>query len=96
MGALIPSPEAGDASVMIPRTKKCTAISDDSSKSFVSTSERNIINRSALMSASNYDSINDAKNTTYERMVLMEDGVLDEMSTSTIQCQFPYYRLLSY
>nr|XP_034185002.1 uncharacterized protein LOC117606547 isoform X2 [Osmia lignaria] len=79
---------------MIPKMKKCTAISDDTSKSFVSTSERNIINRSTLMSASNYDCINDAKNAAYEHMVLMEDGVLDEMSTSTIhdQCQFPYYR----
>ncbi|XP_076397439.1 uncharacterized protein LOC105663046 isoform X3 [Megachile rotundata] len=93
MGALIPSPEAGDASVIIPQMKKCS-ITDDSSKSFVSMSERDIVNQRSLMSASTYNCINDVDKVAYKHMILMGDSVFDEMSNSTIydKCQFPYYR----
>lgn len=96
MGALVASPEAGDASVnTIPHVKKCSAIIGDHSKSFVSTmSEKDTINPSGLMPASHY--INIMNKSKYEQMLLMENSAFDEMSSSTIHdnCQFPYYRLL--
>ncbi|XP_053976882.1 uncharacterized protein LOC128875380 [Hylaeus volcanicus] len=94
MGALIASPEAGDASVnIVPQMKKRSAITDGCSKSFVSTmSDKDVINESTLMPTSHYDYANDMNKT--EKMLLMENSVFDETSISSIHdnCQFPYYR----
>ncbi|XP_076248313.1 uncharacterized protein LOC143188126 [Calliopsis andreniformis] len=96
MGALIASPEGGDASVnVIPQMKKCSIISADHSKSFVSTmSEKNSINQNLLMPASNYSYVNGTNRNEYEQMLFMESSLFDEMNSSNIydNCQFPYYR----
>ncbi|XP_076634363.1 uncharacterized protein LOC143348241 [Colletes latitarsis] len=94
MGALIASPEAGDASVnIIPQMKKYSVITDDRSKSFVSTmSENDSITQNVLRSTSHND-INIMNKSEYEEM-LMINNIFDETSSSTIHnnCQFPYYR----
>ncbi|KOX68851.1 Non-homologous end-joining factor 1 [Melipona quadrifasciata] len=96
MGVLIAPPEAGDASInIIPQMKKYPAIPGKSSKSLVpAMSEKNVTNRSALMTASNYDSTNNINKDAHRHTVLMDDNMFDKMSSSTIHdsCQFPYYR----
>lgn len=98
MGVLIASPESGDASVnIIPHMKKYNAISDEPSKSFISTiSDKNITDRSALRSATNYDCSNTMIKDSHKQMIFMENDVSNKMNSSTIpeSCQFPYYRLL--
>lgn len=98
MGALTASPEGGDAPVnIIPQMKKCSIISADHSKSFVSTlSEKNAVNRNPLMTALNYSYINYMDKNECKQMLLTESNVFNEMSNSTVHdnCQFPYYRLL--
>lgn len=99
MGALSASPEGGDASVnIIPQMKKCSIISANRSKSFLSTmSEKTSINPDPLMSALKCNYINGTNKDEYDQMLLMESNVFDETNSSTIHdnCQFPYYRLIS-
>ncbi|XP_061937268.1 uncharacterized protein LOC114577629 isoform X1 [Apis cerana] len=94
MGVLI-APKTGDASIkIIPQMKKHTTISDESSKSFISTiSERHAIKQNALIIESNYNSINSMNKDSHNHSVT-ENTISDEMSNSTIHdsCQFPYYR----
>lgn len=96
MGVLI-APKTGDASIkIIPQMKKHTTISDESSKSFISTiSERHAIKQNALIIESNYNSINSMNKDSHNHSVT-ENTISDEMSNSTIHdsCQFPYYRLI--
>ncbi|XP_076289293.1 uncharacterized protein LOC143213386 [Lasioglossum baleicum] len=100
MGALIASPEAGDSLVNVtPQVKKYSAITDDHSKSFISTmSERDNVLHRSLIRSTNFNSVNGVNKREYEEALLMHNYACDKISNSTLRedCQFPYYRSSKY
>ncbi|XP_076646166.1 uncharacterized protein LOC143355319 [Halictus rubicundus] len=100
MGALIASPEAGDSLVNVtPQMKKYSAITDDHSKSFISTmSERDNVLHRSLIRSTNFNSVNGVNKREYEEALLMHNYACDKISNSTLRedCQFPYYRCSKY